>query len=243
MDPQYEADTLRAEDHHWWYRGRRRIVIETVESLVPERPQRILDAGCGSGRNMVELARFGPVTGTDVSERALELASARGVGTVMMAPLERLPFEAGTFDVITCLDVVEHIRDDVGALRELRRVVASDGRLLVTVPAYPWLWSRHDEANRHERRYTAKTLTAAATQAGWQLERLTHFNAVLLPAAAASRLAERLLAPGADAPSELGRTPDWANRLLEGVLRAEARLLRRGRRLPFGLSLLAVLRP
>jgi SAM-dependent methyltransferase len=243
MDPQYEADTLRAEESHWWYRGRRRIVIDTVTDLATGPAPRILDAGCGSGRNMVELARLGSVTGTDVSERALELARERDVGAAELAPLETLPFDDDSFDLITCLDVIEHIPDDVGALRELQRVVAPGGWLVVTVPAYPWLWGRHDEANHHQRRYTKKTLVAAATSAGWQLERLTHFNALLLPAAAAYRLVERRLNPRGDAPSELDRTPAWANRALERVLRGEARVLRGGRHIPFGLSLLGVFRP
>jgi SAM-dependent methyltransferase len=243
MDPQYEADTLRAEESHWWYRGRRRIVIDTVTDLATEPSPRILDAGCGSGRNMVELSRLGSVTGTDVSERALELARERGVGSAELARLEKLPFADQSFDLITCLDVIEHIPDDVGALRELRRVIAPGGSLVVTVPAYPWLWGRHDEANHHERRYTGRTLVAAATAAGWELERLTHFNALLLPAAAAYRLVERRLNPRGDAPSELDRTPAWANRVLEAVLRAEARVLRGGGRIPFGLSLLGVFRP
>jgi SAM-dependent methyltransferase len=242
MDPQYEADTLRAEESHWWYRGRRRIVTDTVATLARNEP-RILDAGCGSGRNMVELAHFGSVTGTDVSERALELARERAVGAAELARLEQLPFADGSFDLITCLDVIEHIPDDVGALRELRRVIANDGQLIVTVPAYPWLWGRHDVANHHQRRYTGKTLVAAGTSADWQLERLTHFNALLLPAAAGYRLLERFLPDRGDAPSELDRTPTWANRMLESVLRFEAGLLRRGWRIPFGLSLLAIFRP
>jgi SAM-dependent methyltransferase len=242
MDPQYEADTVRAEESHWWYRGRRRIVMDAVAQLPRDDRPRILDAGCGSGRNMLELARFGSVTGTDVSERALELARQRGVGGAELARLEQLPFADESFDVITCLDVIEHIPDDVGALRELRRVVAPSGRLLVTVPAYPWLWGRHDDANHHQRRYTQTTLVAAGEGAGWVVERLTHFNALLLPAAAGYRLLERFMPERGDAPSELDRTPAWANRLLESFLGAEAQLLRRGVRIPFGLSLLAIFR-
>ncbi len=217
-------------------------MLDAVAALPPPPDARILDAGCGSGRNMVELVRFGSVTGTDVSERALELARERGVGEVELAPLESLPFDDAAFDVITCLDVVEHIPEEAGALQELRRVVAPAGRLVVTVPAYPRLWSRHDDVNQHQRRYTDKTLVAAAEAAGWERERLTHFNALLLPAAAGRRLLERLRPPRDDAPSEFDSTPAWANGALEAVLRAEARLLRRGWPIPAGHALLAVFR-
>ena len=245
MDPQYEQDTLRAEEGHWWYRGRRRIVREVVASLGLPPGAQILDAGCGSGRNMVELDDFGQVTGTDVSERALELARERGVGRVELAPLEQMPFEDAGFDLVACLDVVEHVEDDVAALRELRRVTRPDGRLLLTVPAYPRLWSSHDVVNRHFRRYTRRSLEAATREAGWQPERVTSFNSLLLPPAAAYRAVERLLHRDGTPPpvSQLDRTPPWMNRTLERLLAAEAATIRRGRAIPAGLSLLGVFRP
>ena len=120
-----------------------------------------------------------------------------------------MPFEASRFDLITCLDVLEHIEDDRGALRELRRVARPGGVLLTTVPAYPRLWSSHDELNQHCRRYTRPELLSRAVEAGWHPRRTTHFNALLLPVAAAWRLGERLR-PGAGtgdlrAPAHAGR--------------------------------------
>jgi SAM-dependent methyltransferase len=244
MDPQYEQDTLRAEEDHWWYRGRRRIVRGVVATLELPSSARILDAGCGSGRNMVELSEFGDVTGTDVSLPAIELARERGVGRAELAGLDEMPFADESFDLVALLDVIEHVDDDVGALRELRRVAAADATLLVTVPAYPRLWSSHDVANRHFRRYTRRALLDAAGAAGWTCERTTHFNALLLPPAAAYRAAERLIRRGEAPPdvSELDRTPAWMNGALESVLAAEAAAIRRGRRIPAGLSLLGVFR-
>ena len=122
MEDSYESDTLAVEDEYWWYRGRRRIVLDVVAGLpLPPQPQ-ILDAGCGSGRNMVELSGFGTVVGLEPSERGAEVARARGVGEVVVAGIDAMPFDASRFDLITCLDVLEHIEDDRGALRELRRV-------------------------------------------------------------------------------------------------------------------------
>lgn len=240
MEDSYESDTLAVEDRHWWYRGRRRIVLDAVRSLsLPGQP-RILDAGCGSGRNLVELARFGEAVGLEPSPRGAEVARARGAGEVVEAGIDAMPFEDSSFDLITCLDVLEHIEDDRGALHELRRVARPGGILLITTPAYPWLWSSHDELNRHCRRYTRRVLLDRAVEAGWRPLRTTHFNALLLPVAAAWRLAERAR-PNQPAPtSELVRTPASLNWLLEQPLRAEAALLRTGRRIPAGLSLVGL---
>ena len=161
-------------------------------------------------------------------------------GDVVAASIETMAFEAGSFDLITLLDVLEHIDDDRGALRELRRVARPGGLLLVTVPAYPQLWSSHDELNRHCRRYTRGELLDRAVESGWRPIRTTHFNLLLLPAAAGWRVAERLRPRQAAPTSELVRTPATLNWLLEQPLRVEAALLRTGRRIPAGLSLVGV---
>lgn len=243
MEVRHELNTHAVEDWHWWYAGRRRILHELLGALPVARPWRVLDAGCGSGRNLVELARYGEPTGLEPAAASVAAARARGVGGVVVGGLDvRLPFEDGRFDVATCLDVIEHLDDDRLALRELRRVVRPGGRLVVTVPCYPALWSSHDVVNQHRRRYTRATLLAAAADAGWEPERTTHFNALLLPAAAAARLLERARPPRDAGASDLDRTPRALNAVLERPLRAEARLIAGGRRLPAGLSLAAVLR-
>lgn len=240
MEDSYESDTLAVEDEYWWYRGRRRIVVDVVAGLRLPPQAQILDAGCGSGRNMVELSKFGTAVGLEPSERGAEVARARGAGEVVVATIDTMPFEASRFDLITCLDVLEHIEDDREALRELRRVARPDGVLLITVPAYPQLWSSHDELNRHYRRYTRPELLSRAVDAGWHPRRTTHFNLLLLPVAAAWRLAERLRPGPAPETSELQRTPAALNWMLEQPLRAEAALLRSGRRIPAGLSLVGI---
>ena len=139
--------------------------------------------------------------------------------------------------------MIEHTPDDRVTLRELRRVSRPGGFLLVTVPAYQGLWSTHDVANHHYRRYSRSRLRAAARDAGWRVVRLTSFNGLLLAPAAAVRLAERrrLREPNSDYKPELTLGPDWLNALLEQPLRIEARWLAQGRTIPAGLSLLAVL--
>ncbi len=156
MDREYELQTHRAEDRHWWYRGRRTVLSRAIADLGLPRPARILDAGCGSGRNMVELARLGPVTGVELSKTSVLLARARDAGDVIEGSVLAMPFDSDSFDLAVSLDVIEHLQEDLDALRELRRVVAPGGSLLVTVPAYGWLRSGHYEINHHHRRYTRR---------------------------------------------------------------------------------------
>jgi SAM-dependent methyltransferase len=242
MDRLLELQTHELEDRHWWYRGRRRIIDVLMRRLELPPGVEILDAGCGSGRNMVELARVGTVTGLEISDASVARARERGIGEVVQCSITELPLADDRFDVAVCLDVIEHIEDDLRALRELHRVVRPGGTLLVTVPAYQWLWSEHDVINHHKRRYTRKTLSAVAEQAGWERSRTTYFNGCLLPVAIVHR---RLARPAhlVDEPvSDLERTPERLNALLEWPLRFEAVLIALGLRIPAGLSLAAVFR-
>lgn len=232
---------LAATEDHWWYRGRRRVLRGELEALDLPSGSRLLDAGCGSGQTLSLLTEFGIATGVDPDERSVALAVAGGRNAVVGA-LPQLPFDDHVFTVCTCLDVLEHLADDRAALVELRRVTRVDGAVLVSVPAYPLLWSDHDTANEHLRRYRASALRSVAHAAGWSVARLTYFNSLLLPAAATVRLAGRLRRSHGPERSDLALSPPALNGLLEWPLRIEAAYLRTGRRLPAGLSLLAVLR-
>jgi SAM-dependent methyltransferase len=242
MDDRLMKTMLAVDEHHWWYRGRRAIISGELErlALIPGAP--VLDAGCGSGRTLIQLAGYGAVSGIELSEAAAAVARERGPFDVRIGRLEQLPWPDGTFGLITCLDVVEHTPDDVLTLRELRRVSRPGAWLLVTVPAYQRLWSRHDVVNHHYRRYSRRTLAAAASAAGWQIERMTSFNSLLLAPAAAVRLAQRRRPADAEHQADLQLGPAWLNSVLERPLQAEARWLARGRTLPAGLSLLATMR-
>jgi SAM-dependent methyltransferase len=230
---------IAADERHWWYRGRRRVLDAVLAGLPVPRRARVLDAGCGSGRTLDDLARYGSVTGVDLSPVAARAARRRGHDAVV-GPVESLPYPEATFDLVTCLDVIEHTPDDRRSLRELARVTKPGGRLVVTVPAHPALWSAHDEANLHYRRYTRRALVEAAVTAGLDVVRDTYFNSAVLAPAALVRLGRRR---GDASRSELAITPRTLDGLLELPLRAEAAILRRGGRVPAGLSLLAVLAP
>jgi SAM-dependent methyltransferase len=230
---------IAADEGHWWYRGRRRVLRAAIERLPLVPGPRVLDAGCGSGRMLDELAHYGRVCGVDLSSEAVAAARSRG-HEVVRAAIEAMPFGDATFDLVSCLDVIEHTPDDRATLAELLRVTRPGGLLIATVPAYQALWSWHDEVNRHFRRYDARGLRAVARGAGWDVVGDTHFNGLLLAPAAAVRIAQRRRST--HARSDLALTPPALNRLFEVPLRLESRVVAAGGRLPAGLSLLAVMR-
>jgi SAM-dependent methyltransferase len=232
---------LEENERHWWYRGRARIVRAVLAQLDLPPGGELLDAGCGAGTTLDELTRYGRAHGVELNPLGVRAARERGHADVREARVEELPFEDATFDCITCLDVIEHTPDDIRSLEELRRVAKPGAALVVTVPAYPRLWSQHDVVNHHYRRYTRRSLRRAAWQAGWGLEFDSHFNSVYLAPAALVRL---LLKgdPEAERRSELALTPRSLDAVLEWPLRIEAALLRSGASLPMGFSLFAVLR-
>ena len=239
MKTAYRDVTLGVEDAHWWYRGRRLVIDAVLERDEMRRRARILDAGCGGGGNLELLSHYGSVTGLESSPEAAERARARGVGDIVEGSLEAMPFPAGGFDLAVTLDVLEHLDDDVAGFRELRRVVAPGGRLLVTVPAYPRLWSLHDEVNEHRRRYVRRTLVGPAEATGWRVVRVTNFNLGLLAPAAARRVVERMRRDPSSR-SDFEVTPPWLDRPLLAPFRLEARWIGAGRSLRAGLSLLGL---
>ncbi len=250
MREDFYAEYFEVEGRHWWFRGRTRIVTSTIASLAQpsagDGPLRILDLGTGTGTMLPELRRFGDAQGVDADEQAVAFCHARGEDRVQRLTSSELPFADDSFDLLTTLDVLEHIEDDRGALREVARVLAPGGRMVATVPANPWMWGAQDEVSHHFRRYTSATLRAAIADGGLELERITHFNTLLFPPIAAIRLLRRLppLKPAAgDVQSDFGMPggEGGLNRLLAGLFGLEARWLRRGG-FPFGVSLLAVAR-
>lgn len=249
---------LNQEDRHWWYRGRRRIVLDELAQLPTGPAMRVLDAGCGSGRLLDELRDYGHLTGLDLNPDSVEVARSRGHEDVVQGPVERLPWDDETFDLVISLDMVEHTADDRVTLRELRRVTKPGGWFLMTVPALRALWSSHDVFNNHYRRYDRRMLRSLAADTGWSIERMTYFNSLLLPPAALVRLLQRVRhrelmhtevgavtneSQHGKHGSDVELTPPWMSPLLELPMKLEAKWLHRGRRtLPAGLSLLAVLR-
>jgi SAM-dependent methyltransferase len=231
----------RVEESHWWYKGRRRIIASFVEEICKnfvDRPQ-ILDVGCGTGANLVLLSRFGDVEGVDVSPDALDFCRRRGLEKVRLGAAEALPYEDGTFDLVTALDVVEHMDDDVAGLREMRRVLRPGGRILLFVPTFMFLWGVQDDVSHHRRRYRLPELRRVVREAGFEIERTTYANITFFAPILLVRKLMRLTGIRTDTESSIN-VPAF-NRLFGRVLGAESNVLRY-LNLPFGVSGLCVAR-
>jgi SAM-dependent methyltransferase len=236
MDEWRYRELYELEDWHWWFRNRRRFVWGLLRRSGVRPSPRILDAGCGTGRNLIEFGSLGDAEGVDFSDDAVAFCHHRGLHGVRNARIEELPFPDRRFDLILATDVIEHLEDDRRALRELRRVAAPGGRLIITVPAYNWIWSQHDESHHHHRRYTLRRLRERALSTGWQPLAGSYYFATMLPAVAVVR-ALRKRRPGHNGHSDLALTPARLNRALELPGRVEATLIERGVVLPAGLSI------
>jgi SAM-dependent methyltransferase len=220
-------DRMAAHDStHWWYRARRDILADYLARYggLPE-GARILEIGCGTGHNLPMLAKFGSVEAIEIDSAARAIASERLGRPVGDAPLPELPgIERGAYDLIAVLDVVEHIEDDVAALKAMGECLKPGGKILIAVPAHQWMWSAHDVVNHHHRRYSKKTLATAIAKAGLKHNGLRWFNSLLFPLAAASRLAGRIT--GKD-DSDDSPPPAAVNALFERVFRLERHLVGR----------------
>jgi SAM-dependent methyltransferase len=241
-----EHRTLYAlEDTYWWFVGRRAIIAGELARLAPSPGERILDVGCGTGANLRLLNLHGTATGLDPSAEALRLCRERGLTRLVAGGIEALPIRDGAVGLATAFEVLEHVADDAAAMAELGRVVRPGGCVLVTVPAYGFLWSEHDEALDHKRRYSAGQVRRLAEAAGLRVERLPHCTPSPPPPILAFRVAQRALR------LVIGRRrrpatahipmPRPVSALFVWLLRVEAALLRVGR-LPFGVSILCVAR-
>ena len=188
-------DRMAAHDStHWWYRARREVLADylTRYGALPK-DARILEIGCGTGHNLPMLARFGTVDAIEIDSAARAIAAQRLGKPVGSAPLPVLDgVERAAYDLIAVLDVVEHIDDDVAALRAMADCLKPGGKILITVPAHPWMWSAHDVVNHHHRRYSKRTLGRAIADAGLRHNGLRWFNSLLFPAAVAARIAGKL---------------------------------------------------
>lgn len=241
MDSSLYQQMRELEDRHWWFVGRRAIVAAQLQSARLPSDAKMLDLGCGTGGNLAMLSQFGQVLGVELDEQAAQLARERGVADVIRGKLpDALPLAEGSFDCVTLLDVLEHIADDRATLDAVNRLLAPDGRVLITVPAFAFLWGPHDEVHHHQRRYRAGQLRSLLQAAGFEVTTLSYCNTWLFPVAALVRLIRKCL-PKGDAGTELALPPTPLNTLLANLFASERHLLRH-MKLPFGISLLAVAR-
>ena len=243
----------RVEESHWWFVGRRQIIRSFLRRIVhdlqtgSEYPTQdtalntldILDVGCGTGANLEMLSEFGKAEGVDVSAEALSFCQARGLQNVKLGAAEALPYEDNSFDLVTGLDVVEHLDDDVAGLKEMRRVLRRGGRTFLFVPAFMFLWGVQDDVSNHRRRYTLKDLKRVVRGAGFEVERATYVNISFFAPILLGRLFMR--ATGLRPESENNITIGFLNGLMGKLLSAERGPLRY-LNFPFGVSIICVAR-
>jgi len=240
---QHEYEEMyRLEDFYWWFVGRRRLVCEILrnESADGER-LKILDVGCGTGANMLAFSAYGAVHGVDPASQAVTFCERRKVSEVKQASVEDLPYPDSFFDVVTILDVLEHTDNDLAALKEVRRVSKPDALIISTVPAYGFLWSEHDEALQHRRRYSAHEVRNKMTVCGFDVERSSYFVTLLFWPIFLMRIFQGLAKDSTSPKTAIHVLPAWLNSLLLGLLDIERWMLR-GFNLPFGVTIVATAR-
>lgn len=240
------AIMYRVEGEHWWFAGRRRILEGFVQRICLDLKRdlnvtqpHILDVGCGTGANLEMLSQFGDAEGVDVSQDALAFCRERGLKNVSHGEAEKLPYEDGTFDLVTALDVVEHLDDDVAGLSEMWRVLKPGGRALLFVPAFMFLWGVQDDISHHRRRYRIPELRSVVKKAGFEVERTTYANITFFAPILLGRALMKVT--GLRPASENNINVSALNGVLGRVLGAESSLLRR-MNFPFGVSALCVAR-
>jgi SAM-dependent methyltransferase len=230
------------EEIYWWFVGRRKLVRQLVARHVRDAQALVLDAGCGTGGTMKELAAACDICGCDASPHALAFCRQRGFANVAAGDVVALPYADHTFRAVISCDVLEHLPDDRAGLREMVRVLQPGGVIIATVPAHRFLWSEHDEALAHRRRYSARELRRNLEEAGLVVVKLSPVVVAAFAPILAFRLAQRLRPKLPDEPrTDLRVLPPWLNNLLIGALRLENWLLR-FINLPVGTSLVVVAR-
>ncbi len=229
------------EGSHWWFVGRRAILESFLQSIVqkirvPQPALRILDVGCGTGANLAMLARFGEAEGVDVSDDALEFCRQKGL-KAQKGLAETLPYEDGTFDITTALDVIEHLDDDVAGLAEMYRVTKTGGYSLIFVPAFMWLWGVQDDISNHRIRYTKSQIVERLGKAGFIVERATYANWTFFAPILAGRTLMKIT--GIKPESENNINVSAFNGIFGKLFSAERFWLRKFN-FPFGVSIVVI---
>jgi SAM-dependent methyltransferase len=239
MEPQTYQLMRRIEDEHWWFAARREIIARLLSGLGLPTHCNILEVGCGTGGNIAFLKRFGNVTGVESDPVAADLARKRELAPVLDGRLPNgLPEFEDCFDLILLLDVIEHVEEDIESLETLSDLLKPGGQIVLTVPAYAFLWSQHDEENQHKRRYNHRNLEKVINDAGLSVDYISYFNFWLFPMVAAIRIFRNLF-PYKESWQDMKQPAGVVNRTLRAVFASE-RFIVGKLFVPFGLSLVSV---
>ncbi|RME04790.1 MAG: class I SAM-dependent methyltransferase [Planctomycetota bacterium] len=235
----------KVQHSYWWYKVRRQVILQLIRPYLQPLPSvKWLDAGCGPGANLSAFQTFGEVYGVDIHPQCLEYAKK----TIPQARLvqadisKELPFEKNFFDIITLLDVLEHIQEDQQAIQNLLATLKPNGYLVLTTPAYPWLWSAFDELVHHQRRYTIPTLQQLLNKPKCTIRKLSHFYFSVFPLTILLRKCftpQKLTIKNKEKIQITPSVPNWLNQWLYLLCAWEALYLKWGN-LPWGSSLIAI---
>ncbi len=228
------------ETKHWWHLAKRNLVREVLNRFRRAKSAKILDLGCGTGANLEMLGRFGTAWGVDSSPEALRFCRKRGLENVRLGSAQNTPFRGEIFEVVTALDLLEHT-DDAAVLREANRLLKPNGFLILTVPAFSWMWGRWDEILGHRRRYTAGELARIVNGSGFIIKRVTYTNSFLLLPVFLVRKIKTLLFKKDDYPSDFQIANPFLNSVLQRLSNFEKWVtFRLNISIPFGLDILLV---
>ncbi len=233
---------FEVEESHWWYLGRRRLLagfVADIKANLAKPTIRILDVGCGTGANLIMLNEFGKADGVDLSHQALEFCRQRGLDGVRYGAAEDLPFERNSYDLVTALDVLEHLDDDSVGLNEIYKVLKPGGYTLLFVPAFMFLWGVQDDVSNHRRRYTKPELSRAVTDAGFEIELISYANFAFFTPVLMVRWMMRLFKIRTE--TEYGINIPLLNKVFAKLFASERFFIKRTG-LPFGVSLACVAR-
>ena len=229
---------LSLESNHWWFVARRKIIFSAINNLRFPGKIRILEAGCGNGCNLSMLSHFGEVIAFEKNEGAFERAKSKKIGQIFKA---ELPYDLPknikkNFDLIVMLDVLEHIDDDSQSLTTVKNLMKDKGLILITVPAYQWLWSEHDVHHHHIRRYSKSPLKEKLDISGFKVKYISYFNTLLFPFALIERMKQRIF----PSKEEIFNMPNKRiNFLFEKIFSFESNFINK-MSFPFGLSLIVI---
>ena len=227
------------EGQHWWFAARRKILKNVITQFAPKKANlRVMEAGCGTGGNLQMLSSFGKLDAFELDDEARVIAKSKLPMDVKSGMLpDHVPYQDGSFDVVVAFDVIEHVEKDVESLAKLGKQLAPGGRLVMTVPAMPWLWSKHDETHHHFRRYTSASLNEALVKAGLKPVRISYFNTLLFPLIAGLRLVRKMF--GITETADDAMPSPAVNGILKSIFGFESNWVGRVS-MPVGVSLLAV---
>mgnify|MGYP001046825587 CR=1 FL=1 len=239
LEPNEYKYMFEMEDYHWWFISKRNLIIQLIKSLKFPSPF-ILDVGSGTGANLSSFSKIGKTFGIDISKQAVDFCNRRGLKNIIQSPVEKIKFKDKNFDIITCLDLLEHTTNPIDVLKEIRRVLKDSGKIIITVPAFRILWSQHDEALCHLRRYEKDSLMYDLHEAELKIEKMSYLFFTSFFVVAPIRILRRIIINKQKLYSDTTTLPPKIlNDFLRFLFEVETKIsINLG--LPFGTTLYAI---